>query len=185
MRAEPDRQTDALANAVIGAAIEVHRMLGPGYLEGVYEESLAIELGLRGIPFERQKSVAAHYKGRPVGEGRLDMLVGGRLVVELKAVDALAPIHTAQVMSYLKTTGLLLGLLINFHVPLLKRGDQESDLLLNSTRSRVLPASLPPLAFLAPWRFHISGCSHQLAPSRPPTYCFGSLSGNQPPFGKA
>ncbi len=119
---EPDKEIDGLASAVIGAAIEVHRILGPGYLESVYEEAVAIELQQRSIMFERQKPIGVEYKGNAIGEGRLDLLVGGRLVVELKAVDALAPIHTAQVMSYLKTLALPLGLLINFNVPLLKQG---------------------------------------------------------------
>ena len=119
---EPDKYTDEVARAVIGAAIEVHRVLGPGYLESVYEEALAVELDLRGIPFERQKAVAVDYKGYAVGEGRLDLLVDSRLVVELKAVEALAPIHTAQVMSYLKAMRVPLGLLLNFNVPLLKAG---------------------------------------------------------------
>jgi GxxExxY protein len=81
-----------------------------------------VELNLRGIPFERQKSMGVDYKGHPVGEGRLDLLVDGCLIVELKAVEALAPIHTAQVLSYLKATRLPLGLLINFNVPVLKSG---------------------------------------------------------------
>ena len=119
---EPDRQTDDVARSVIGAAIEVHRVLGPGYLESVYEQALAVELDLRRISFERQRSIDVEYKGHGVGEGRLDLLVAGKLVVELKAVDALAPIHTAQVMSYLKTVNHSLGLLINFNVPLLKHG---------------------------------------------------------------
>jgi GxxExxY protein len=119
---EPGKEIDDLANAVIGVAIEVHRVLGPGYLESVYEEAMVVELGLRGIGFERQKSIHVEYKGRAVGEGRLDLLVGGRLIVELKAIEALAPIHTAQVLSYLKTLGLPLGLLINFNVPLLMHG---------------------------------------------------------------
>ncbi len=119
---EPDRELDDLANAAIGAAIEVHRVLGPGYLESVYEEALAVAMELRGLPFERQKPMGVDYKGRAVGQGRLDLLVGGKLIVELKAVDALAPIHTAQVMSYLKTLKLPLGLLMNFNVPLLKHG---------------------------------------------------------------
>ena len=122
MRMEPDKYTDDVAKAVIGAAIEVHRILGPGYLESVYEEALAVELDLREIPFERQKVVAVDYKGYAVGEGRLDLLVDSCLVVELKAVEALAPIHTAQVMSYLKATRFPLGLLLNFNVPLLKTG---------------------------------------------------------------
>ena len=121
-RVEPDEKTDALAHAVIGAAIEVHRALGPGFLEEVYANALAIELRLRGIPFELQKRVRVDYKDHVVGEGRLDFLVGACLVVELKAVQALAAIHTAQVISYLKATGQTLGLLINFNVALLKDG---------------------------------------------------------------
>ena len=120
--AEPDEELDALARAVIGAAIEVHRVLGPGYLESVYEEALCVELGRRGITFRRQVPVPVDYKGHAVGEARLDLLVGGALVVELKAVDALAPIHTAQVISYLKASGMRLGLLINFNVVVLKEG---------------------------------------------------------------
>lgn len=122
MRQEPSEEVDRLASAVIGAAIEVHRILGPGYLEKTYEEALAIEFGLRGIAFSRQHPIALTYKGHAIGEGRLDFLVGGELVVELKTVDALAEIHKAQVISYLKATGHILGLLINFHVPVLKDG---------------------------------------------------------------
>ncbi len=122
MRIESDKEIDDLASALIGAAIEVHRVLGPGYLESVYEQALAVELELRRISFERQRPIRVEYKGHAVGEGRLDLLVGRRLIVELKAVDILAPIHTAQVMSYLKTLSLPLGLLINFNVPLLKHG---------------------------------------------------------------
>jgi GxxExxY protein len=119
------RLLDDLAHAVIGAAIEVHRCLGPGYLESVYEEALALELQSRDIPFEKQRPVSVNYKGHPVGEGRLDFLVGGALIVELKAVDALAPIHKAQVLSYLRTTGLHLGLLLNFNVAVLRDGIQR------------------------------------------------------------
>ena len=119
---EPNFRVDALARAVIGAAIEVHRILGPGYLESVYEEALALEFALRQIPFERQKPVSVIYKGHSVGASRLDFLVDGCLIVELKAVDALAPVHQAQVISYLKATGLHLGLLMNFNVSILKDG---------------------------------------------------------------
>lgn len=119
---EPEPKLDQTAHAVIGAAIEVHRMLGPGYLESVYEEALAIELGLRGIGFRRQVPVTVSYKGREVGTARLDFLVEEILVVELKAVDDLAPIHLAQVLSYLKATSLPLALLINFNVPVLRDG---------------------------------------------------------------
>jgi GxxExxY protein len=119
---EPDGRTDELAYAVIGAAIEVHRILGPGFLESIHEKALIAELRLRGIQFEQQKSLSVDYKGQCVGEGRADLLVEGRLVVEIKAVDALAPIHSAQVISYLRALRLPLGLLINFHVPALKNG---------------------------------------------------------------
>jgi GxxExxY protein len=120
--AEPDADTDRVAQAVIGAATEVHRALGPGFLESVYEQAMSIELGLLGISFERQVPVAVSYKGHSIGESRLDLLVEAMLIVELKAVDQLAAIHTAQVMSYLKATGHRLGLLINFNVVRLKDG---------------------------------------------------------------
>ena len=119
---EPEEKIDELAHKVIGAAIEVHRHLGPGFLESVYEEALSIELNLRGIAHERQRPIHVDYKGNPVGEGRLDILVGEQLIVELKAVETLAPIHTAQVISYLKSTGYPLGLLLNFNVTRLKEG---------------------------------------------------------------
>lgn len=121
-RREPSSEVDELARIVIGAAIEVHRALGPGYLESVYEEALGIELGLRSTPYERQVKIAVMYKNHPVGEGRLDLLVAKILPVELKTVEALAPIHQAQLLSYLKMTHLHLGLLINFNVPVLKYG---------------------------------------------------------------
>jgi GxxExxY protein len=122
---EPDAELDALAQAVIGAAIEVHRALGPGYLEDVYERALRIELGLRRIPFETQVPLTLTYKGHRIGGKRLDLVVGGRLVVELKAVEALGEIHKAQAISYLKATGNKLALLINFNVTLLKYGIQR------------------------------------------------------------
>jgi GxxExxY protein len=121
-RREPSLEVDQLAHAVIGAAIEVHRALGPGYIEGVYEEALCVELKLQGYPFQRQYKIMVEYKDHPIGEGRLDLLVANLLPVELKAVDALAPIHQAQLLSYLKMTGFHLGLLINFNVPVLKQG---------------------------------------------------------------
>jgi GxxExxY protein len=119
---EPDETTEQVAKAVIGAAIEVHRNLGSGYLESVYENALAIELEERRIPFQRQHPVAAIYKGRIVGEGKLDFLVDDRLPVELKAVEKTLPIHQAQVISYLKATGCILGLLLNFNAPMMKDG---------------------------------------------------------------
>jgi len=115
-------EVDRRANAVIGAAIEVHRILGPGFLESVYEEALCAEFSERKIPFVRQYAFAIDYKGRKIGEGKVDILVDDCLVVELKAVDELAPIHVAQALSYLKATDLRLALLINFNGPVLKEG---------------------------------------------------------------
>jgi GxxExxY protein len=119
---EPGHHLDSLAAQVVDAALDVHRTLGPGFLESVYEEALSVELRLRGIPHCRQAPVTVQYKGVSVGEGRIDLLVDGSLVVELKAVDSLAPIHVAQVLSYLKASRLHLGLLITFNVPQLRRG---------------------------------------------------------------
>jgi GxxExxY protein len=119
---EPPREVDVNANAIIGAALEVHRILGPGFLEAVYTEAMAVELAFRGIRFEQQRPVGLRYKGQPVGEGRLDFLIDDGLVLELKAVDKLLPIHHAQVLSYLKSTGCQLGLLINFNERLLRDG---------------------------------------------------------------
>jgi GxxExxY protein len=113
---------ESAAERLIGAAIEVHRHLGPGSLENVYEEALAVEMELRGIAFRKQVVFDLDYKGHPVGEGRLDFLVEGCLIVEIKAVDALAAVHTVQVVSYLKATGRNLGLLINFNVSTLTAG---------------------------------------------------------------
>ncbi|MFD2113203.1 GxxExxY protein [Thiorhodococcus fuscus] len=122
---EPNREVEELAHATIGAAIEVHRHLGPGFLESVYEAALAVELQDRGIEYQRQVEVSVEYKGVHVGEGRLDLLVGGVLVVELKAVEALLPVHKAQLLSYLKTLKRPLGLLINFKVQALRQGIQR------------------------------------------------------------
>jgi GxxExxY protein len=107
---------------VIGAAIEVHRKLGPGYQESVYEEALCIELSLRGIPFSRQHEVSVAYKGRQVGAGKVDLLVDDSLIVERKAVESLLPGHTGQVLSYLKASDLRLGLLLNFGAPVMEDG---------------------------------------------------------------
>ena len=118
-----DTTINDLSSAIIGAAIEVHRTLGPGLLESAYEQCLAQELSLREIPFERQKPLPVYYQGTQLDCGyRLDFLVAGIVVVEVKAIDALLPIHQAQLLSYLKLGGWKLGLLINFHVPLLREG---------------------------------------------------------------
>lgn len=112
-----------ITEAVIGAAIEVHRVLGPGLLESAYEECLAHELTLRGIPYQRQLPLPVEYKGIYLECGyRIDLLIAEQVVVELKAVDTLQAIHEAQLLTYLKLGKWPLGLLINFNVPILKNG---------------------------------------------------------------
>ena len=112
-----------LTGKVIGAAIEVHRSLGPGLLESAYEECLCHELELRKIPYERQKELPIEYKNVKLDCGyRLDVIVANNLILELKACESLEPIHEAQLLTYLKLTGIKIGLLINFNVPVLKDG---------------------------------------------------------------
>ncbi|HEX4003919.1 MAG TPA: GxxExxY protein [Candidatus Acidoferrales bacterium] len=116
-------QDNQLTHEIIGAAIEVHRMLGPGLLESAYEECLAREFVLRGIPFERQKAVPVVYKDVKLECGyRMDLLIDRIVVVELKSVEALAPLHEAIVLTYLRLSGCKIGLLINFNVAVLKDG---------------------------------------------------------------
>ncbi|MEM9416375.1 MAG: GxxExxY protein [Planctomycetota bacterium] len=121
-RQEPSTELDALAHNVIGAAIEVHRTLGPGYPESIYEEALCYELELQGIPFERQKTIHVSYKGRPCGTGKMDLLIDSQLVVELKTVEDVLPKHKSQAKAYLVATNGQLALVINFNVALLKDG---------------------------------------------------------------
>jgi len=112
-----------LTGSVIGAAIEVHKALGPGLLESVYEECLCRELNLRGIPYQRQKEIPIEYKGSKLDCGyRIDILVAETLILEIKACESLQRIHEAQLLTYLKLTGLKVGLVINFNVPVLKEG---------------------------------------------------------------
>ena len=112
-----------VTEAIIGAAIEVHRTLGPGLLESAYQECLARELTLRQIAFEREKPLPLEYKGVKLDCGyRLDFLIAEMVVVEVKAADSLPPISQAQLLTYLKLGGWKVGLIINFHAPLLKEG---------------------------------------------------------------
>jgi len=115
-------ETERVASDVIGAAIEVHRQLGPGFLEKIYQEALCLELSTRTISFEREKSIAVNYKGVLIPGQRVDLIVAGCVVVELKATSTLHFIHEAKVISYLKTTGLRIGLLLNFNEATLKQG---------------------------------------------------------------
>ncbi len=117
------RSFNELTEKVIGACIEIHRHLGPGLLESAYEDCLCYELSQLGICFERQRALPISYKDVKLDCGyRLNLLVEGKLIIELKSVDELLPIHDAQLLTYLKVSGLKCGLLINFCVPVLKHG---------------------------------------------------------------
>ncbi len=110
-----------LTYQIIGVAMEVHRKLGPGFLESVYEKAFAHELTLKKISFKRQQILTVHYKGVSVGEFRADFVIDGKVIVELKAVKKLLPEHEAQLINYLKATGLRVGLLFNFSAPSLEK----------------------------------------------------------------
>jgi GxxExxY protein len=125
MSREPSlmERANELSHLVIGAAIEVHRCLGPGLLESAYQTCLCRELAVRGIAFEKQVPVPISYKGVEIDAAyRIDILVEGLVVVELKAVESIEPIHEAQLMTYLRLTDRWLGLLLNFNVVVLKNG---------------------------------------------------------------
>jgi GxxExxY protein len=116
-------QFDTLSNHVIGCAIEVHRVLGPGLLESTYEHCLAHEFGQAGIGFKLQQALPVQYKGIRLDCGyRVDVLVEDKLIIELKSVDSIMNIHQAQLLTYMKLSGIKIGLLINFNVPRLKDG---------------------------------------------------------------
>ena len=111
-----------LTKKIIGCAIEVHRQLGPGLLESIYEKALCIELSLIGLKFENQKSIIVQYKNKRIGEFKIDILVENSIVLELKSVERFDPVFEAQLLSYMKLGNYKLGLLINFNSHLLKDG---------------------------------------------------------------
>ena len=117
------KEEDKLSKEIIGAAIEAHRHLGPGVLESAYEKCLCKELEIKDIAFERQKPLAVVYKGITLDCGyKLDVVVEGKVILELKSVNKFEPIHDAQLLTYLNLADLKLGILINFNVPILKNG---------------------------------------------------------------
>lgn len=117
------RSTDQITEKIIGSAIAVHKALGPGLLESAYEECLCFELAEAGLEFKRQVALPVVYKGVKLDCGyRMDVVVKGSVIIEIKAVERIGPVHEAQLLSYLKLTGMKVGLLLNFHVPVLKSG---------------------------------------------------------------
>jgi GxxExxY protein len=115
-------EEELVGREVIACALAVHRDLGPGYLESFYRKAMCIEFRARALAFETEKAVDVRYRGELLGTHRIDLVVQGLVIVELKAVEALDPVHRKQVVSYLKATKLRLGLLINFDAELLKQG---------------------------------------------------------------
>lgn len=113
---------ESLVHSTIGCSIVVHRALGPGLLEGIYSRAICIELQERGIPFEREKQIPVLYRGHFLCHHRLDIVVAGEVVLEVKAVDKVHPVYHAQVLSYLRISEIRVGLLINFNVPVLQDG---------------------------------------------------------------
>jgi GxxExxY protein len=113
---------DQLTERIIKCAIEVHRQLGPGLLEGTYEEAYCIELEVEGLKYQRQLLIPVIYKGRTIGEYRLDLMVEELVIVEIKSVERFDPVFEAQILTYLRITGKRIGLLINFNSRLLKDG---------------------------------------------------------------
>jgi GxxExxY protein len=117
-----DLPENAITERIIKCAIEVHRQLGPGLLENVYEEAMTIECGLDGLHLARQVKIPVQYKGRAIGEYRLDLLIENLVIVEIKSVERYDPVFEAQILTYLKITGKKVGLLINFNSRLVKDG---------------------------------------------------------------
>ena len=119
------QDVEDVVSRTIGCAITVHKALGPGFLESIYVKAMCIELSAQGMAYEREKPIAVVYRGIALEGQRLDLVIGGNVIVELKAVAKLEQIHRAQVISYLHTVGLRVGLLINFRVPVLPMGIQR------------------------------------------------------------
>jgi GxxExxY protein len=120
---------DQIGKEIVDCAFQVHTQLGPGLLESIYEEAFIFELGNRNIAFEKQKAIPVIYKGKPLTNTlRLDLLIENKVIVELKAIDQLSPIHDAQILTYMKLLPARLGYLINFNVPVIKAGIRRKAL---------------------------------------------------------
>jgi GxxExxY protein len=119
---EPNPELNFLTNEIIGAAMEVHTRLKAGLIESLYQKALEIELTQRNIPFQRQVKVPVFYRGQQIGYQRLDFIIAEKVVLEIKTIEQFAPVHTSQMVCYLRITGCKLGLIINFRVSALKEG---------------------------------------------------------------
>jgi GxxExxY protein len=119
---EPDPELNEWTNKILACGFDVHSEIGPGFAESIYQNALEHELNLRGIPFQRQVKVVVNYKGVVVGEGRIDLIVNDRVIVEIKCVESIASVHVAQSIAYLRATKLKLCLVMNFNVKRLKDG---------------------------------------------------------------
>ena len=124
----PDSSADKLTQKIIGCAIEVHQQLGPGLLESIYESAMAIELEVAGLRFQRQVIVPIQYRGRSIGEHRLDLIVENATVVELESVEKFNPVFEEQILTYLRLTNIKTGLVINFNSRLLRDGVRRFSL---------------------------------------------------------
>ena len=135
MRKVPE-EIEKLATKTIGAAIEVHKGLGPGFRETTYRQAMEIELGLRKLPFQSECDINVNYKGNQLGAGRVDLLIDDLLLVELKAVEKVLPVHRSQLIHYLKATKRPLGLLLNFNVVKMKQGISRVVMTKNHPRAK-------------------------------------------------
>jgi GxxExxY protein len=117
-----DDEVECVVRRVIGSCLAVHRALGPGLLEAIYVRAVCIELAACGLPFEREKEIPVSYREQLIYVQRLDIVAANRVLIEVKSVERLQPVHQAQVVSYLRASGLRVGLLVNFNVPILKQG---------------------------------------------------------------
>ena len=145
-------ETESVVTRVIGCALTVHRVLGPGFLEGIYATALSIELSVNGIAFERERAIVVNYRGIAIPGQRVDFVVADSVIVEIKSVARLDPIFQAKLISYLRTTGLRVGLLINFNSMLLKEGLKRIVVCSSGTCCAQLPPAQLSRRILVPDR---------------------------------
>ena len=143
-----DSATEAYIREVVDCGFAIHREVGPGYMEPLYGNAMCVELGARGIPFEREKVITVKYRGEPIGTHRLDFVIRGCIIVELKAVKALEPVHQAQLMAYMKASKIRVGLLMNFCGATFKEGIKRVVLYVSCLRGSNQWLRVTPNSFL-------------------------------------